>query len=512
MQSDKDKDAQANTVRGVKKHALIKQLLDETARNREAITALTNENARNREAITALTDDNRESRETIQELANVIHDQMDLLKQLVKSGSSSNTRCDTTHLDTEPSFEPHARPKVVRHSSIESDIPSAPTTPPNIDLNRLQPSIESPHVRPMLSNFSPPPTPIGSPPVMPIMSIKGTCTRPTSRFHHNRPTSSTAHRTGDAACGQRRKFTQDTESAPSAPAAKKPKSATDKGKGKIPAQKSTASDSDERGNGPHLEARPTINVSSTEAGSRASELIVPGAVPKDSVKGARPERVGNMFRGIGLQYIRGSVAESSRRTYGASFRSWCLFRESIGAEIYVTCKASELQKVMALVDFASYCFASLGNTPLTVSNKISAVKYFHVVEAGVEMPTESPLLKCMLSGMKRASLQAVPRRRCRVPIALDVLLDHGGSAARLWGTGGRVLFLCLLLTYFIGARAHEIFKNDSGKVHLVHCLTRGDVMFFENDRQLGQSERRLATRVYLCFGDIKETSPSRVVF
>ena len=86
-----------------------------------------------------------------------------------------------------------------------------------------------------------------------------------------------------------------------------------------------------------------------------------------------------------------------------------------------------------------------------------------------------------------------------MPIALDVLLEHGGRAARSWGTGGRVLFLCLLLTYLIGARAHEVFENDSGQVHLVHCLTRGDKAFFESSRELDQHVRHLATRVEFLF-------------
>ena len=160
---------------------------------------------------------------------------------------------------------------------------------------------------------------------------------------------------------------------------------------------------------------------------------------------------------------------------------------------------SEHDRVMALVEFAAWCCASLGNTPCTVSNKLSAVKYFHLVEVGIEMPTDSPLLKRMISGIKRASLQAALPRRCRIPVALDVLLAYGGPAAKSWGIGGRVLFLCLLLTYFIGARAHEVFKTDSGQVHVVHCLTRGDIVFFDNDRHLNTTDIHLATRVLFSF-------------
>ena len=154
---------------------------------------------------------------------------------------------------------------------------------------------------------------------------------------------------------------------------------------------------------------------------------------------------------------------------------------------------------MALVEFAAWCCASEGNRPSTISGKLSAVKYFHVVEAGVELPVESPLLKRLILGITRAHLKADLHRRYRVPIALDVLLKYGGRAAISWGNGGRVLFLCLLLTYFIGARAHELFQNDEGKVHEVHCLIRNDIAFFENDRQLSKDVAHLATRVEFRF-------------
>lgn len=134
---------------------------------------------------------------------------------------------------------------------------------------------------------------------------------------------------------------------------------------------------------------------------------------------------------------------------------------------------------MALVEFAAWCCASENSQPGTVSGKLAAVKYFHVVEAGVDLPTDSPLIKRLLQGMKRAFLLAGAPKRLPVPVALDVLFSHGSSAARQWGRRGRVMYLCLLLTYFVGARAHELFQNDAGEVHLAHRLTRGGVAFFE---------------------------------
>ena len=40
-----------------------------------------------------------------------------------------------------------------------------------------------------------------------------------------------------------------------------------------------------------------------------------------------------------------------------------------------------------------------------------------------------------------------------------------------------MLWLCLYLSYFLLTQPDEMFSADSGAVHSVHCLTRGDVAF-----------------------------------
>lgn len=106
------------------------------------------------------------------------------------------------------------------------------------------------------------------------------------------------------------------------------------------------------------------------------------------------------------------------------------FHESIDAKICMSSKASEHERVMALVEFSAWFCTSQGTTPGTVSNKLFTVKYFQVVEAGIEMmPTESPLLKRIMACKKRAMLQAILPRSSRVLITLDVLLAHEGRVA-----------------------------------------------------------------------------------
>jgi len=159
---------------------------------------------------------------------------------------------------------------------------------------------------------------------------------------------------------------------------------------------------------------------------------------------------------------------------------------------------SRHDQVLELVDFAAWCCSSQGNTVQTISNKISAVKYFHLVDAGVELPTEADLLKRQFLGMQRTHVQRRALTRVRLPITLHEL-RAGAGGDRLMVDGGRTLELCLTLAFFIGARPLEIFKSDQGLVHPVNCLTRGDVAFFDAHGQLFGGDISRATRFELLF-------------
>ena len=71
----------------------------------------------------------------------------------------------------------------------------------------------------------------------------------------------------------------------------------------------------------------------------------------------------------------------------------------------------------------------------------------------------------------------------RLPVSWGVLLEGEGLIPS-WGAGGKEMWLCLCLSYFLIARPDEVFASDSGVVHPAHCLTRGDVAFFAGDVQL----------------------------
>ena len=79
------------------------------------------------------------------------------------------------------------------------------------------------------------------------------------------------------------------------------------------------------------------------------------------------------------------------------------------------------------------------------------------------------------------------------------MLIAGQELIPSWGSGGRVVWLCLDLSYFFFARSDEVFANSSGVVHPAHCLTRGDVAFFSGGSQLRRLEWSEADRVEVRF-------------
>ena len=139
--------------------------------------------------------------------------------------------------------------------------------------------------------------------------------------------------------------------------------------------------------------------------------------------------------------------------------------------------------VWALVDFAAWCCAAEGNKVGTIKSKITAVQYFDRVEVGMELPTKSPLLERVFSGISRAHAVAGTKSRVRRPVSWDMRLE-GETLMPSWGRGGRILWLCLALGYFWMTRSDETFATDTGVVHQVHCLNRGDVAFYAGRQEL----------------------------
>ena len=160
---------------------------------------------------------------------------------------------------------------------------------------------------------------------------------------------------------------------------------------------------------------------------------------------------------IGVQHIRGSVADSSERTYVSSFRSWTQYRGFTSAALYYWGDTPVSDMVWAVVEFAAWCYAAEGNNVGTIKRKIAESQYFHRGEVGMELPAKSPLLERVFSGTSRAHAVAGTKLRVRRQVSWDILLK-GETLVSSWGRGGRVLWLCLALGYFLMTRSDELLS------------------------------------------------------
>ena len=181
--------------------------------------------------------------------------------------------------------------------------------------------------------------------------------------------------------------------------------------------------------------------------------------------------------------------------------------------MFLSKDSSPEETAWALIDFASWCFESEGNQARTISGKFAAIQYFHRTQAQVEIATTSQLTNCVLRGIARAQVELGVHRRIRLPVTWGMLRD-GEDLEKSWGPGGRVMWLCLSLSYFLITRSDEMFAASSGRVHPAHCLTRRDVAFFRGDRQLAYIDWRQADKIEVHFrghkGDQEQRGNVRV--
>lgn len=147
---------QAPTLQGVKRNALIKQWTDETARNREALSALSEEV--------------RESKALMQEVVNLAQDKMDVLNsmdtslmQLVQALSPTATRSPAGHIGGDTRPNPLAQPGSVTQTDSGAATVPTPPAPLNSGLN-MEPldgqdshrSLHAPPMQPRCTPTSPP--------------------------------------------------------------------------------------------------------------------------------------------------------------------------------------------------------------------------------------------------------------------------------------------------------------------------------------------------------------------
>ena len=143
------------------------------------------------------------------------------------------------------------------------------------------------------------------------------------------------------------------------------------------------------------------------------------------------------------------------------------------------------------------CFV-FKNQSQTVRGYLSAIKFFHKMYAGWELPTTHCMVLAVGKGIDRFQGKGDVKPRVRKPLSWDMLWDGKNEVLTAEG-GGPVMWMGLALAYFLLCRASELFAYDSGMVHPDYCLTRRDLTFFKGVQQVKWVDRREADKVEICF-------------
>lgn len=193
-----------------------------------------------------------------------------------------------------------------------------------------------------------------------------------------------------------------------------------------------------------------------------------------------------------------SVGGSTQKVYWNQWQTWCRLRalEGKGAWLLerdgVDAAVKELTKFMAL-----RCF-SFKNQSQTVRGYLAAIKYFHRMFEGWELPTSHCMVTAVGKGIDRAHGKSEVRPKVRKPLSWELLTKGRGCVAG-GETEGWVVWYGLALSFHLLCRASEIWAFGNGLVHPDFCLTRRDLEFFAGASQLAWDDRRIADRVEVKF-------------
>lgn len=159
------------------------------------------------------------------------------------------------------------------------------------------------------------------------------------------------------------------------------------------------------------------------------------------------------------------------------------------------------------VFMASRCLA-YKNQSSTIRGYLAAIKYFHKLYVGWELPTSHFRIAAVGKAIDRAHAQVERTPMVRNPLTVEMLLA-GRVGANEKGCIGLVTWMGLALSYFLLCRASELWAYDHGLVHSDFCLRRENLVFFERSQRLAWHERRRADKVEVTFRASKSDQQRR---
>ena len=218
-----------------------------------------------------------------------------------------------------------------------------------------------------------------------------------------------------------------------------------------------------------------------------------------SVTGTGDEK-GGMSREVARlveALVSASVGGSTHKVYAGKWKTWVDFMEQKGKGpwLHVT---DESEVINLLLEFMACRLFVFNNQQSTVRGYLSAIKFFHKLFLGWDLPTDHCSIAAAARGIDRIRGSSGKKKQVRLPLTWAILAQ-GYFTVTAIKDGGPVIWLGLALSYFLLCRASELFAYENGLVHPEFCLTRNCLTFFCGDIQVDFEGRAAADSVKILF-------------
>ena len=194
----------------------------------------------------------------------------------------------------------------------------------------------------------------------------------------------------------------------------------------------------------------------------------------------------------------GSVAESTQKNYWGKWKIWVEERSLQGKGPWLHELGDTDQVLEEVLEFmASRCFVH-NNQQSTVRGYLAAIKYYHKMCTGWELPTSHCMIVAVGKGIDRAHGMTPKKSTGPLPLTWSILSQERRVVTTTVDEGD-VMWLGLTLSYFLLCRASELWAYADGKVHLEFCLTRNSLTFLSGEERLSFENRARANAVQVRF-------------
>ena len=195
--------------------------------------------------------------------------------------------------------------------------------------------------------------------------------------------------------------------------------------------------------------------------------------------------------------VQASVGSATHQLYAAKWKAWTKFmsKKGMGPWLHLLDAAVVIN---TLLEFMACRLFAFDNQLSTVRGYLAAIKFFHKLHLGWEVPTSHCLIVAAGKGIARIRGGVGKKAQVRLPLTWS-MLAQGYLTVSEFKEGGRVMWLGLALTYFLLCRASELFAYADGLVHPEFCLTRNSLTFYRGTERVGIEDRALADSVQVDF-------------